>query len=224
MGMLPVLLYHALRYLPGEPVPTLRRTQHSGQRTAWHEVPHGVAPRFLAESSVLISALPEDAVAAEPFKLSFAFDGLQQVTPWITVSDGKGRFLSHLTLSLTAAGDALTAVRWQAAYIDGEVPPEHVHLKTVWEDAIEHDLSVALQVLFLVAAALALGLGYTTCARNRETVARMLTEDDEGGEEPLHPYRRQELSYREHEHRAAGRGGNDYYDGRHRHSQGTKHE
>ena len=93
---------------------------------------------------------------------SLALQGLQLTTPWITVADGKGRFLSHLTLSLTASGGTLSAMRWDTLYVDEE-PPPHIIIGTVWDHAIEEDLATALGVLYVVAAALVLALAWRTC-------------------------------------------------------------
>ena len=137
---------------------------------------------------------------------SLALHGLQFVTPWITVADGKGRFLSHLELQLTAAGDALTAVRWETEYVD-EAPPNHISVHTKWEHALEHDLSSALTLLFLVAGCLAAALAYFTCRKHGgSTIAKLLYDEDDYSGEPrdeggdLHAYRtqyRHELTYAE---------------------------
>jgi hypothetical protein len=137
---------------------------------------------------------------------SLALHGLQFVTPWITVADGKGRFLSHLELQLTAAGDALTAVRWETEYVD-EAPPNHISVHTKWEHALEHDLSSALTLLFLVAGCLVAALAYFTCRKHGgSTIAKLLYDEDDYSGEPrdeggdLHAYRtqyRHELTYAE---------------------------
>ena len=108
---------------------------------------------------------------------SLALHGLQFVTPWITVADGKGRYLSHLELLLTASGDALTAVRWETQYQE-QYPPDHISMQTTWEHALEHDLSSALTLLFLVAAGIVASLVYATCtAHGRSTVGRLLSDE-----------------------------------------------
>ena len=65
-----------------------------------------------------------------PVCRSLALHGMQLVTPWITLADGQGRFLSHLELQLTASGDALTAVRWEGQYVD-EHPPDQISVHHV---------------------------------------------------------------------------------------------
>ena len=54
-------MLHLLRtlcsaYLTGDPIPMMRRTQHSGQRSAWHEVPSRELPRFLQNRLVVVRA------------------------------------------------------------------------------------------------------------------------------------------------------------------------
>jgi hypothetical protein len=204
-------------YQPGDTVPMMRRTQHSGRRTAWHEVPHRATPRFLTDTRSTMDGAPADVPATEPFKMcarrllkasspacdqlsrrctfaapslmrfvvvgsSLALHGLQFVTPWIVVADGNGRFLSHLDLLLTASGDALTAVRWETQYVD-ETPPTHISVHTTWQHSLEHDLSSALSVLFVVAAVLVAALAYATCRQHgASTLAKLL--QDEPDEEP----------------------------------------
>ena len=83
-------------YLPGDVVPMMRRTQHSGvrvhtefffrrvlltrcaalsvffipqRRTAWHEVPHRASPRFLTDRRAKLEGAPADVPDAEPFKM-----------------------------------------------------------------------------------------------------------------------------------------------------------
>ena len=193
-------------YLAGDPVPMMRRTQHSGRRTAWHEVSHRATPRFLTDRRATLDGAPPDLDDSEPFKISLALHGLQFVTPWITVADGKGKFLSHLELQLTASGDALTAVRWETEYSDE--PPAHVSVQTTWEHALEHDLESALALLFFLVACVAAVLAYATCSTHgRSTLAKLLSdphpdrdlythaEHDEGSPGDLAAYRPQRSSY-----------------------------
>ncbi len=86
-------------FLHGDALPMMRRVQHSGQRTEWSEVPHRIAPRFGVDRTVLLEALPADHPDTEPYKVSLALLGLEFTTPWITLSDGSGRYLERLDLS-----------------------------------------------------------------------------------------------------------------------------
>lgn len=106
-------------------------------------------------------------------------DGLQFTTPWITLADGKGRYLSKLTLSLTASGDVISAMRWETQYVDEE-PPPFVTIGTVWEHAIEDDLATALGVLFFIATALVALLTWCTCAQH----GTWTFFDEDGDEQP----------------------------------------
>ena len=96
---------------------------------------------------------------------SLALHGLQFVTPWITVADGKGKFLSHLELQLTASGDALTSVRWETEYVE-ETPPAHISMHTTWAHALEHDLDSALTFLFAASACITLALLYRVVSKH----------------------------------------------------------
>ena len=109
---------------------------------------------------------------------SLALNDMQYTTPWITIADGKGRFLSHLDLQLTAAGAPLSALSWQTQYVL-EAPPEHITLRMVWEQADELNVGLALDVLFGVCAIITLALLWLTCARYGDAaIAEILTEDD----------------------------------------------
>ena len=144
-------------------------------------MPHRHTPRFLKNGHAILDVTPGTA-STEPLKLALALHGLQFVTPWITVADGKGRYLSHLTLLLTASGDALTAVRWETQYVYGQNtgPPDHITMQTTWDHALEHDLSSALTLLFLVAAGILASLVYATCtAHGRSTLGKLLSDDYE---------------------------------------------
>ena len=186
----------ACSYVPGDPVPMMRRTQHNGKRTTWHEVPHRTTPRFLSDHrSTLDVRLPADA-PSEPFKISLALHGLQFVTPWITVADGKGRFLSHLQLLLTASGDELTSVRWDTEYVEEE-PPAHISVQTTWEHALEHDLESALTLLFVLCAALAVAIIYVTCSRHgRSTLSKLFADSDGEARLEYDVYDRRDRYYR----------------------------
>ena len=176
-------------YLQGDVVSLLRRVQHSGQRTDWAEVPTKLAPRFLREKTVTLKHVPADHPAHEPYKMSLAVDGLRHTTPWITVADGRGRFLSHIELQLTAAGDTVSAVRsdlrsvsrrtslnrhphhispsaayTHARYVDDDLPA-HITLRMVWMDATEHDVASALGGLFFGGAAIAMLVLWGTCSQ-----------------------------------------------------------
>jgi hypothetical protein len=167
----------ACSYLPGDPVPLMRRNQYGGKRTAWHEVPHRIA-RFLTDTTSSMEGIPTDAPSDEPFKISLALHGVQHTTPWITIADGNGHFLSHLQLLLTASGDSLTGVRWETQYAALE-PPAHITVTTVWDEALEHDLALALGVLFLIGACILIVTIYITCCRHGGfALARLLADAD----------------------------------------------
>ena len=118
-----------------------------------------MSPRFGIDRTVELDGVPHDLPPNEAFKVSFALLSLQVTTPWITVSTGTGRYLSHLELGLTASGDSVTAVRWSGEYLDehdDSGPPQHIGLRLVWD--VEQ-----------VAAALHARCGATRC--DRSTVA-----------------------------------------------------
>ena len=171
------LLTSALHsYLPGDPVPMMRRTQQKGRRSAWHEVPHRISPRFLTDHDSILDVALTD-VADEPLKVALALHGLDFVTTWITVADGKGKFLSHLELLLTASGDALTGVRWETEYVDDE-PPAHVSVHTAWNHEADADLDSALNALFYISALITILLVYFVCRDHYAAFAELLGDEE----------------------------------------------
>ena len=129
------------------------------------------------DTTAVLEALPADLPAHEPFKISLALHGLQHVTPWITLSDGKGRFLASLELQLTALGDSLSGVRWETQYTEGEAPPERILLHTVWEETLEQDLTTALCWLLLLSAGLVCYLAYATCSRHDGALEKLFFDE-----------------------------------------------
>jgi hypothetical protein len=114
---------------------------------------------------------------------SLALDGLHHTTSWITLADGKGRFLSDLELQLTATGDAVTAFRWEAQYVDTQ-PPPYISVRSVWSLSVEWALGEALGLLFLVVVLVLLLLGCLTCGQHGALAVDQLVEgtesDDDG--------------------------------------------
>lgn len=198
----------AYGYRPGDLVSLMRRTQYSEQRTEWHEVPHHALPKFLRDSTTSLEALPADAPANEPFKISLALHGLQHVTTWITVSDGDHRFLDRLEVQLTAWGEHIEAVQWETQYVEGDVPPERIKLHWVWHEELEHDLAFALRVLFLLGASLVAGLAYVTCGRVGDSAVAMLMDEDEDSRS-----RGAELSHHARRHAGAPGARGEFYPG-----------
>ena len=162
----------------GDAVPMLRRTQFKGERTEWLELPRASQPRFLRDRTTTLEHVQAD-LQGETHKLSIAIHGLRFVTPWIVVADGRGRFLSHLELRLTALGNDLSAMRiLDAQYVDNE-RPEHIAVRTVWEQANENDLASALALTFAAAALLATVLLCWTCTRHGSPAFAMLLDEKE---------------------------------------------
>jgi len=164
----------------GDRVSMMRRSQYRGQRTDWHEVPHRSMPRFLQDTDSTL-VLPASVIGSgEPFKMQLALHGLQLATPWITLSDGQGRFLSHLDLFLRASGDSIAAVHCEMQFVDESAgAPEHITLHTTWDRTLTLELSAALGALLLLSGAMAVALAWHTCQRHGgSALAKVLDEPD----------------------------------------------
>ena len=141
-------------------------------------MPHKASPRFGVSRTVVIEALPEDLPEDESYKMcsalpsdaqprsaydralcrpgrSFALLGQQFVTTWISLSDGNGRYVDHLQLTITASGNTVTAARWEEGFRSGGAPPHSIPLSIHWEHNVVEDVASALGLL-LGTAALAL--------------------------------------------------------------------
>ena len=69
------------------------------------------------------------------------------MTQWIALSDGDGRYVDHLKLTLTASGSTVTAARWEEVFRSGGAPPHSIPLSIHWEHSLEEDAASALDLL-----------------------------------------------------------------------------
>lgn len=151
----------SLRFRRGDALPVMRRTQHRGERSAWAEVPHDSCPRFERPGVIAWQALPadfgsNDSLAPPEYKTAFSFLNEQFQTPWITIADSAGTYLTHLVFTIEHAGDQVTDVTWETIYdrrATGQ--PAHVRLEYQFVDATEEDPRTALAVLFICCLVLA---------------------------------------------------------------------
>lgn len=144
---------HAQRFRTGDPLPVMKRSQFRGERSEWREVPHDACPRYEQPGVISLHALPADFASPggglPEYKMAFSFLNDQFQTPWITIADGRGQFLTHLVFTMEHAGDAVTDVRWQTIYGAPSEAPPHVQLEYEFVDAAEQDPRTALTALFV---------------------------------------------------------------------------
>lgn len=152
---LSVCVCSAPRFRAGDPLPVMKRSQYRGERSDWREVPNSACPRFERPAVISLLALPADfATAGEglagapEYKMAFSFLNEQFQTPWITIADGRGQYLTHLVFTFEHAGDQVTDVSWQTIYDAPSKPPPHVHLEYQYVNAAEEDPRTALTILF----------------------------------------------------------------------------
>jgi hypothetical protein len=143
-----------LRFRRGDPLPVMKRSQYRGERSSWREVPHDACPRFERPGVISLEALPadylsEDTRAPPVYKMAFSFLNEQFQTPWITIADGAGGYLTHLIFYIEHAGEQVTDVRWELLYDTMSQPPPNVHLEYQFADAAEEDPRTALTALFV---------------------------------------------------------------------------
>jgi hypothetical protein len=151
----------SLRFRRGDALPVMRRTEHRGDRSAWAEVPHDSGPRFERPGVIAWQALPvdfgsDDSLAPPEYKTAFSFLNEQFQTPWITIADSAGTYLTHLVFTIEHAGDQVTDVNWETLYDrPASSRPAHVRLEYQFVDASEEDPRTALTVLFVCCLGLA---------------------------------------------------------------------
>ncbi|KAG8462133.1 hypothetical protein KFE25_011583 [Diacronema lutheri] len=145
----------APRFHTGDLLPVMKRSQFRGERSEWREVPHEACPRFERPSVVALLALPADFIppdegvaGATEYKMAFSFLNEQFQTPWITIADGRGQYLTQLVFTLEHAGDQVTDVSWELVYDAPSKPPPSVHLEYQFVDAAEADPRTALTAMF----------------------------------------------------------------------------
>eukprot|EP00965_Chrysotila_dentata_P192092 6174969-Pleurochrysis_carterae.AAC.3 len=88
---------------------------------------------------------------------SFSLAGQQFITPWLSIADGHGNFLSRLQLTLVASGGLVYAARWSEEQVLEE-PPDRVVLDVRWEHHLHEDLASGLGLLFVAGLAIMLVL------------------------------------------------------------------
>lgn len=177
-----------LRFRRGDALPVMRRTEHRGERSAWAEVPHDSCPRFERPGVVAWRALPADFGSADSlppapaeYKTAFSFLNEQFQTPWITLADSAGTYLTHLVFTIEHAGDHVTDVTWETLYDrPASGPPAHVRLEYQFVDATEEDPRTALTVLFICCLGLAIAAMLCALGESDASVA-LLSAAARGG-------------------------------------------
>ena len=125
---------------------------------------------------------------------SFALLGQQFVTQWIALSDGDGRYVDHLKLTLTASGSTVTAARWEEVFRSGGAPPHSIPLSIHWEHSLEQDAASALDLLLGSAALALFCLLWRTLQKSQaddlDSAARAISSDMIDDEPSRHDRRR----------------------------------
>jgi len=80
-----------------------KRSQYKGYRSGWSELLFHDCPRFGESRSFSWNPLSDEVTYSsdEPFKLQFAFDHQQFLTPFLTVTDGSSHYLRIIRFTFT---------------------------------------------------------------------------------------------------------------------------
>ena len=165
-----LLVSGADAFRPGDHIHALKREQHEGWRTEWHEVRHSQQPRFDEDATVVLE-LPahKSRSALADLRLSFSFSESRFVVPYQTVFRHAER-LDLLQLTFYHRGGDIVRVAHDAEYVAdaghgalgpaGAVPldrpPPRVLLRYHWRALPDVDADAGLH--FLVAACSVLSL------------------------------------------------------------------
>jgi hypothetical protein len=150
---------HAFR--AGDHVSALMRTQHGALRSEWAPLLARDAPRFGIARRVELRPLQDandvDGVDnTDVFKIAFSFIDDSFLSPWLTLCDGKGGYVTHVGVVLTHAGGIVRKVTTTAEplqYANGK--PEHVVVHFQWDEVTEFDSGGAVNLVLVVALGVA---------------------------------------------------------------------
>mmetsp|Transcript_41974 Transcript_41974/g.67512 ORF Transcript_41974/g.67512 Transcript_41974/m.67512 type:complete len:215 (-) Transcript_41974:1723-2367(-) len=155
--MLPLFFIDTHSYRHGDLVTVLKRSQYQGMKTAWSEMNGNLAPHFAVDRTIRIDPMFEiqkqtasQYKTHDAFKISFSFINERFITPWLTVTDGRGHYLHNIYFTFVYAGHHLKSVRVDSDYHPDEslkVPPDHVNLIYRWETDVEVDTHTGFTTL-----------------------------------------------------------------------------
>mmetsp|Transcript_5562 Transcript_5562/g.7406 ORF Transcript_5562/g.7406 Transcript_5562/m.7406 type:complete len:215 (-) Transcript_5562:246-890(-) len=155
--LLSSVLIRTYSYRHGDLVTVLKRSQYQGMKTAWSEMNGNLAPHFAVDRTIRIDPMFEiqkktasQYKTHDTFKISFSFINERFITPWLTVTDGRGHYLHNIYFTFVYDGHHLKSVRVDSDYHPDEalkVPPDHVNLVYRWETDVEVDTHTGFTTL-----------------------------------------------------------------------------
>jgi len=190
--LLPLAAAPARAFGGGDFVPTARRAQFHGRRTAWHDLLGRHCPRFgAATSAALPLERPESWSEGDTYKLSLSFAHDRLATPWLAVI---GPGLDHLPLvdvELTHSAGELRSVKARLYELEDSFPalarhpevaahfrnathwPKHLLVTYRWKEVLEVDALGGAFTLLGVGAMLAAVVMGTVLLEARHQVVRL---------------------------------------------------
>jgi hypothetical protein len=145
-------------YHYGDAVPTLRRTQYRQYRSEWGEMLARESPHFGVDRTVKVSPVSTAKIydSTEELKISFSFDHDRFLTPWITVTDGRGSYLHYVEFDFFYSGDTVHQLKWKLDYQGAElhgVKPEFIFIRYHWHQQSSVDPALGMTALLIFSTA-----------------------------------------------------------------------
>mmetsp|Transcript_1211 Transcript_1211/g.2784 ORF Transcript_1211/g.2784 Transcript_1211/m.2784 type:complete len:201 (+) Transcript_1211:47-649(+) len=154
-------------YRHGDHVTLLKRSQYEGLKTAWSEIGGNHSPHFGIDRTVRLDPMfdiqtrtGDQYKTDQAYKIAFSFVNDRFLSPWITVTDGKGHYLKNIFFTFRYSGHHIKGVDVDSDYHTQKIPPKHVHLVYHWEE----DVDTNSELGFLTLASLALLGTVVACA------------------------------------------------------------
>ena len=109
---------------------------------------HGIQPdgSMLEGHTAGISTAP-----GEEIKIQLSYSDSRFTTPWITVADGHGKYLSQLDIRFLHADGDISSLAWEGKWGEvgaGDQHPPPAVVRYVWEEASDTDLEGGLIAIF----------------------------------------------------------------------------
>lgn len=106
-------------YAAGDPIPMSKRSQYNGYTSGMSEVLFNDCPRYLYPRSLNWHSVIDapNYESTKPFKIQLTFDKAGKFrTPWITVADGRGRYLATLVLKFRSDAGHIVGFSFETVY------------------------------------------------------------------------------------------------------------
>ncbi|GAB5366688.1 hypothetical protein AAMO2058_001165100 [Amorphochlora amoebiformis] len=113
-----LLVVPTAAYRHGDHVTLLKRVQYKGMRTAWSEMEGSLTPYFGVERTIPIDPIfdiqkttASQYKTHDPLKIKFSFVNDRFLTPWLTITDGRGHYIHNIYFTFLYSGHHIKRVK-----------------------------------------------------------------------------------------------------------------